>query len=403
MIRLILAIIFASNSSYAQSNGKMSVISVLPFAAANLSDVIVDSQVRVSRSDSDVTYLDIYLSCFGTNLRGVSNPLARNSDVIATITYQDQGGGYQDYVVTFPSNAAFSSAAVNEPLTDSHVRGPGGVILQTWKATLNGNLVRAEMKKTKTLSVDVSSSGTVFGAVQDVNAKSDLIQAVRFEQRVTTPTAGQYVGMDGPLSANLSWYASENGKYITIYASFPGENKNCGGYYSPLMLSFDDAVPSLENSTQFLLNKEDRKSGTKLKYSWPSFKGETYFLALDLNKNGKIDGGHELFGDINGYQNGFENLALYDENKDGVIDKNDKVFNQLVLWRDVNGDGISQKKELFKLSDFGVQSISLSFANETRYEGKRGKILGPASFDYVNKKNEKKKGKVWDVFLTVVP
>jgi hypothetical protein len=54
------------------------------------------------------------------------------------------------------------------------------------------------------------------------------------------------------------------------------------------------------------------------------------FLALDVNGNGKIDDGSELFGTKSG--NGFADLAKYDDNKDGVIDESDAVFSKLKLW-----------------------------------------------------------------------
>lgn len=407
MIRIIPAIILASSVSHAQSAGnKMSVMSVLPFSNANLSDVIVDSQVRLTRTDSSFTYLDIYLSCFGTNLRGVSNPLALNGTVSAIVTYQAADGGYKDYRVVFPSSAAYGGSSGSANVLSSQVLDASGNPVAVWEAKLSGNLIRATMRDTKTQSVDVTSSGTVYGKVEDVKAKSSLISGVRFEQTVSGSN-GQYMGQSGALSANLNWYASENGKYITMYASFPGENKLCGGYYSPLMLSFDSEgkPPTLSKNSDFLLDKDSKKilKGSK-NYSWPDFKDrQIYFLALDVNKNGKIEGGHQLFGDINGYKSGFENLAIYDENKDGVIDKKDKIFDQLLLWRDVNEDGKSQKTEVFKLSDLGVESISLEYKDETRRVGDRGKILGPASFEYKDKKGEKKKGYVWDVFLTLVP
>ncbi len=54
------------------------------------------------------------------------------------------------------------------------------------------------------------------------------------------------------------------------------------------------------------------------------------FLALDVNGNGKIDDGSELFGTKSG--DGFADLAAYDKNKDGVIDESDEVFSKLKLW-----------------------------------------------------------------------
>ena len=54
------------------------------------------------------------------------------------------------------------------------------------------------------------------------------------------------------------------------------------------------------------------------------------YLALDLNHNGKIDSGKELFGVQSG--NGFADLAKYDDDGNGWIDENDAVYSQLRVW-----------------------------------------------------------------------
>jgi hypothetical protein len=69
------------------------------------------------------------------------------------------------------------------------------------------------------------------------------------------------------------------------------------------------------------------------------------FLVRDLNGNGQIDDGGELFGDktllANGQKaaNGFAALADLDSNNDGVIDQNDEFWSELRLWFDWNSDG----------------------------------------------------------------
>ncbi len=82
-------------------------------------------------------------------------------------------------------------------------------------------------------------------------------------------------------------------------------------------------------------------------------------LALDKNGNGFIDDGKELFGDQNGASNGFEELAKYDSNKDGVIDSKDAAFDQLrVLVRSGSEDSASLG-QLLTLSQAGISSINL--------------------------------------------
>ena len=48
---------------------------------------------------------------------------------------------------------------------------------------------------------------------------------------------------------------------------------------------------------------------------------------------------------------GFANLAAYDSNHDGVVDKNDAHFNDLMIWRDANGNHQTDAGELMSLSD----------------------------------------------------
>ncbi|WP_352259862.1 calcium-binding protein, partial [Psychrobacter sp. TB55-MNA-CIBAN-0194] len=91
------------------------------------------------------------------------------------------------------------------------------------------------------------------------------------------------------------------------------------------------------------------------------------FVILDLNNNGKVDNGGELFGtdtllDEAGTkaENGFLALAQYDLNSDDLIDSEDSIFTQLKIWQDKNQDGISQEDELATLAELGIISISLN-------------------------------------------
>ena len=94
------------------------------------------------------------------------------------------------------------------------------------------------------------------------------------------------------------------------------------------------------------------------------------WLALDLNNDRRIDGGWELFsnamsqdGPTAGWT-GFSALAQFDKpahggNGDGVIDRNDRVFPYLLLWSDLNHNGISEPNELTSLGAAGVIRIDL--------------------------------------------
>jgi len=97
-------------------------------------------------------------------------------------------------------------------------------------------------------------------------------------------------------------------------------------------------------------------------------------LALDANANGAIDDISELFGaggfatydelgkaiGGNPLPSGFDELRAHDDNFDDVIDSQDSVFADLLVWRDLNGDGISQVGELQNLASLGIASINLT-------------------------------------------
>lgn len=75
------------------------------------------------------------------------------------------------------------------------------------------------------------------------------------------------------------------------------------------------------------------------------------FLTLDLNGDGRVNSGKELFGPSTG--NGFKELAFYDKDNNNWIDENDPIYDQLMVW---TGEG---KGGLKKLSHTGIGAIHL--------------------------------------------
>ena len=94
-------------------------------------------------------------------------------------------------------------------------------------------------------------------------------------------------------------------------------------------------------------------------------------LVRDLNGNGRIDTGAELFGSetllTNGSPaaNGFAALAELDANHDGRIDAADPVFGTIRIWKDADGNGYASPGELIGLDAAGVRSINVAYSNST--------------------------------------
>ncbi|MCK9395813.1 MAG: hypothetical protein M0Q44_09510, partial [Methylobacter sp.] len=119
---------------------------------------------------------------------------------------------------------------------------------------------------------------------------------------------------------------------------------------------------------------QDVSNGTFFDYDGNGFAERTGWatsgdgiLVRDLNGNGKIDDGTELFGDRtqlkNGQTaaNGFAALADLDSNGDSKLDSQDSAWAELNIWQDRNSDGIANAGELKTLSDLGIQSIATGY------------------------------------------
>ena len=120
---------------------------------------------------------------------------------------------------------------------------------------------------------------------------------------------------------------------------------------------------------------------------WTRENSDDAFLALDLNNNGQIDNGGELFGNFTQQPdpprgteaNGFAALAVYDDNADGKINASDQIYSVLRLWTDRNHNGVTDPDELQTLEKLGLKTLSLNyeysdrvdkFGNEFRYRAK---------------------------------
>lgn len=249
---------------------------------------------------------------------------------------------------------------------------PSGMTCSTSSQCCNGLICRSS----KTCGTCIGDGGTC-------SANSDCCSGDCSGGTCLTPApcdgrcpAGECVG-----PANYSEYPA---------TGCPPNARNSGGWCcnaeTPIIIDVDGSgfdLTSLEDGVHFDISNV----GTKALISWTAAQSTNAWLALDRNGNGKIDSGAELFGNATPqpdppsgqWKNGFLALAVFDRpenggNGDGFIDEKDAVYDRLLLWRDLNHDGISQSNELKHLRDFGISAISLSY-QESRKEDQFGNLF----------------------------
>lgn len=125
----------------------------------------------------------------------------------------------------------------------------------------------------------------------------------------------------------------------------------------PLILDLGAQGIKLKSMTESGVWFDMDNDGAKERTGWLT--KEDGFLAIDANGNGRIDNVGELIGDPG--RSGFAELATYDSNRDGEIDKADAIWSKLRVWRDLNENGVTDKGELQTLAANGVVSLGTDF------------------------------------------
>jgi hypothetical protein len=155
-----------------------------------------------------------------------------------------------------------------------------------------------------------------------------------------------------------------------------GNGTGCG---SPLILDLNgDGI----NTTplDWPVSFDFRGEGQGIETSWTDPTSEEAFLFLDLNENGWVDNGLELFGNSTllpsgeSARHGFEALGVYDHplyggDGDGRISPSDRVWHFLGLWTDRNHNGVSEREEIRPLRKSRVQWLNLDYSESRRFDG----------------------------------
>lgn len=116
----------------------------------------------------------------------------------------------------------------------------------------------------------------------------------------------------------------------------------------PLVVNFDGPAAQLTRDT-FRFDIDADGSEDQISFVAPG----SGFLALDVNNDGQVNNGAELFGALSG--DGFADLAAYDQDANGWIDESDEVYSRLRIWAKTS----SGEDQLLALGEKGIGALYL--------------------------------------------
>ena len=152
---------------------------------------------------------------------------------------------------------------------------------------------------------------------------------------------------------------------------------------SPLIVDLDgDGVETSDIHGNVYFDHDN--NGFAEKTSWVG--KDDGLLVRDLNGNGQIDDGTELFGNnsvlSNGQKaaNGFEALKDLDSNKDGVFNNSDAAWSEVQVWKDTNQNGFVDEGELLSMDEANIKEINLDYQNDKIIDANGNTIGQTGSF-----------------------
>ncbi|MBS1139484.1 MAG: hypothetical protein H6R13_937 [Proteobacteria bacterium] len=180
-----------------------------------------------------------------------------------------------------------------------------------------------------------------YGVEYDYHETYSETEQTTFTASGTVTTAdGREISFDLQLSMSRSYHEESN---VSLRLGDAARKTD------PLVLNFSGSAAQLTDQ-RFAFDLNSDGSNEQINFVTPG----SGFLVFDRNKDGKVNNGSELFGPST--NDGFQELAKLDDDKNGWIDENDTAFGQLQVWtRDTEGND-----QLQSLASAGVGAISLN-------------------------------------------
>ena len=192
-----------------------------------------------------------------------------------------------------------------------------------------------------------------------------------YDQDLTGPAEpGTCYNTSLSITVNRGWFGSTSDSWADGSECAPVRDDDDdpwelpGCPTSPLVIALNDRYEFTDVASGVTFDID--ADGDADRVAW-SRDGSVAFLFFDRNGNQKPDDGGELFGDHTRLRNGmvakhgFEALAEFDSNGDGVVSGGDAQWAQLRLWQDGDHNGVAASNEISTLSANGIASLGMKY------------------------------------------
>jgi hypothetical protein len=217
----------------------------------------------------------------------------------------------------------------------------------------------------------VALSSDQIGAIDPANIRGLSTTAIRSIQVADMPgiTIPQIEAMT---SGQIAAFSSPQ-----VQALSPEQTQAYLIAKTPLVLDLNgDGIQTIASVNGVVFDVDN--DGQSEQVGWTS--AADGLLVRDLNGDGQINDGGELFGegtalaDGSKAKDGYVALRALDSNLDGLIDDKDAKFGELMVWQDANSNGKTDQGELRSLTNLSIHSLSLH-AEQTQ-EINNGNLIG---------------------------